>query len=210
MPYLLCFACLAIVLENNEKARGVYSEIVKSYRLPDIQTAFKKLEVELPPEQRLAMVKENVEDFAVRQGRQKDELQSLPPPDAKFFKAFGDGMAQFTHVFDEYIDAEGDRILSTDFKYWLGLIDELIRVGFNSASEQAERIYKLTIASSITLAGVIQKATFGEYSRVESVHDGTTTAIRISGRTCDLTRLLADMARSREHRSRTKAYKKAG
>ena len=34
---VLCSACLMVVLETSEKARGIYNQIVASCRLPDIQ-----------------------------------------------------------------------------------------------------------------------------------------------------------------------------
>lgn len=45
MPLVLCGACLIIALEYSRKAKDIYNQIVESYRLPDIQAAFKNLEL---------------------------------------------------------------------------------------------------------------------------------------------------------------------
>jgi hypothetical protein len=49
MPLVLCGACLIVVLENSEKARGIYNQIVESYRRPELQAAFNARETELRP-----------------------------------------------------------------------------------------------------------------------------------------------------------------
>ena len=46
MPLMLCGARLIVVLVSSEKARGIYNQIVESYRLPDIQAAFNKVGLE--------------------------------------------------------------------------------------------------------------------------------------------------------------------
>jgi hypothetical protein len=49
-----------------------------------------------------------------------------------------------------------------DFRYWLGLIDELIRVGFNRESDQVRGIYKVKLTDSPLLALAIQIRSFAE------------------------------------------------
>jgi len=209
MPYLLCLACLAEALRNSEAARGIYEEIVESCGLPDVKAALAKLETELGPDKLWNILKENTADFAVRVGRQKDELKSLPPPDAEFFRVTIAAVSDYAHIFDEWIDPETDKFKSEDFKDWYGLIDELIRVGFNNASRRGQGDCRLTIDNAGRLALIIHLVAWADYKRFEVVGRGECIAFRISGRTYDLTELLAMMNTGRERRRRAKAYTRA-
>lgn len=51
--FVLCNACLDIVLENSEKAREIYSEVKESCRLPDCQEAWSRLEQKIAKSERL-------------------------------------------------------------------------------------------------------------------------------------------------------------
>jgi hypothetical protein len=209
MPLILCGACLMVVLQSSEKARGIYNQIVESYRLPDIREAFNDLGRELPPGKAVAMFKENAEELRMRKSDNKDEAKPLVP-DGAFFKGLNDKACKYSDVFAKWFDVEGDRILSVDFRTWLGLIDELIRVGFNNKSEQAKGMYKVTGVNSELLRGAIHLRAFGEYNRVELVNDEKTKAVRITGTSYDLTRFLADVPTTRGYRVRRKAHKQAG
>jgi hypothetical protein len=209
MPYLLCLACLAEALRNSKAAIGIYEEMVESYRLPDVKAAFAKLETELGPDKLWNILKENTADFALRVGGRKDELKSLPPPDAEFFRATIAGVPDYRYVFEEWMDAKTDSFKSEDFKYWFGLMDEFIRVGFNNASRRGEGDCRLTIDNAGRLALIIHLVAWAEHKRFEVVSRGECIAFRISGRTYDLTELWAMINAGREGRRRARAYARA-
>ena len=54
---------------------------------------------------------------------------------------------EYGQIVGKWFDLERDKIKSVDFKYWNGLINELIRIGFNQESEQDKGIYKIALNS---------------------------------------------------------------
>ncbi len=209
MPLIFCGAILMVVLESSDRARAIFNQIVETYRLPDIQAAFNKLELELPPGEVVAMWNENIEDLKIRHPDNTGRATPLLP-DRDFIKRLNDMTSKYSHVFAEWFDLERDKVLSVDFRYWLGLIEELIRVGFNSASDQASGIYKLTPATSPRLVLAIHLSAFAQHNRVGVVNDEKTKAVSIHGTTHDLTRFLAEKPGTREHHIWVQAYKRAG
>ena len=206
---ILCGACLGVVLESSDKAWGIYKEIVESYRLPDIREALNRLAHEAEPGKAVGMLQQNIEELKVRQSDNLDKTKPLVA-DGGLLKGLNDRVSEYSDVFAKSFDMESGDILSVDFRYWLGLIEELIRVGFNRESEQARGIYKVKLADSPLLALAIQIRSFAEYNRLELVMDDKTKAVRVSGRTYDLSRFLADVATSRAYRDQRKAYRQAG
>jgi len=206
MPIVLCGACLTVALEYSEKAREIYNKIVESYRLPDIKEAFNELELEVPPGG--VKYKKIINDLGIKKSKNKDESK-LWRPDSEFLNRLTSTVSGYSHLFEEWFDLEREEIQSTDFRYWSGLINELIRVGFNNEAEQAKGIYKIRAESSPTLVYMIMFRSFTKYNNVEIVDDGIKKAIKIAGETHDFTKLLEDRPTSRKHRVRTKAYKKA-
>jgi len=207
MPFVLCSVCLVVVLVSCEKARGIYDQIVQSYRLPDIQAAFRELEGELPP--RRALWEDLAGDLGMKRSRGNDERKpSLP--DRESPKRLTERASRYLHVFAKWFDVETDKILSADFRYWHGLIDELIRVGFNNESEQARGIYRVTAATSSTLCAAILIRSLAEYNNVEVVDWEEMKGIRVAGRTHDLTKWVSARPTTRRYRRLTRAYKEAG
>lgn len=117
---------------------------------------------------------------------------------------------EYGQIVGKWFDLERDRIKSVDFKYWHGLINELIRVGFNKESEQDKGIYEIKGESSPTMVNTIMIRSLAQYNHVELVNDKAKKAIKIAGRTYDLTRLIGINPTTRRYRDITKAYKKAG
>jgi len=209
MPLVLCGACLMVVLASSEKARGIYNKIVESYRLPDIRAAFSELEAELSSDKIVVLWEENIEDLRMRHPENRGGVKPLLP-DADFYRRLNKMTSRYSHVFSEWFDLEGDKVLSVDFRYWLGLIEELVSVGFNNEAEQARGIYKVTPATSPRLVFAIHLSAFARHNRVGIVDDDERKAVSIYGRSYDLRGLLADKSTDRDRRNWTKAYKKAG
>ena len=65
MPYILCGQCLDVVLENSEKARELYDEIMGCYDLPGCQELLDKAEEIIPKGEALLknVVKESGFDY---------------------------------------------------------------------------------------------------------------------------------------------------
>lgn len=208
-PLIYCGACLTVVLERSEEARDIYSQIVQSYRLPDIRAAFKKLECELPSRDVMAMWKENVEELRTRRSENKEEPRLLVP-DGDFFAAFNDKASGYSYVFKEWFNLESEQILSPHFRHWWELIIGLIRVGFNRKSDRDAGTYKVTGENSQFLFFVIHMRAFAEHRRVGVVNDDKVKAIMIDRAIYDLTTLLGDKPTTRRHRLQTEGYKQAG
>lgn len=117
---------------------------------------------------------------------------------------------EYGQIVGKWFDLERDKIKSVDFKYWHGLINELIRVGFNQESEQDKGIYKIKGESSPTMVNTIMIRSLAQYNHVELVNDKAKKAIKIAGRTYDFTKLIELSSTTRRYRDHTKAYKKAG
>jgi hypothetical protein len=209
MPLVLCGACLTVVLEKSEEARGIYREIVESYRLPDIEAAFKKLRRELPPREVIAMWKENVEALRSRQSENKEEARLLLP-DGDFFTRLNDKTSGYSYAFEKWFNLDREEILSPNFRHWWELINSLIRVGFNRKSDRDEGIYKVTGEKSAFLFFAIDMRAFAEHRGVGVVNDDRAKVVRIGETTYDLTTLLAVRPMTRRHRLWTKSYKQAG
>jgi len=209
MPLVLCSACLSVVLENSKEARDIYAQIVESYRLPEIEAAFRKLRCELPPGEVMAMWKENVEDLRIRQPENKAEPRVLLP-DGDFFARLNNKASAYSYAFDKWFNLEREEILSPDFRHWCELINELIRVGFNKKSDQDKGVYKVTAEGSQFLFFAIHMRAFAEHKRVGVVNHGEMKAFRIGRTTYDLTTLLAVRPTTRRHRLWTKSYRQAG
>ncbi|MCX5991518.1 MAG: hypothetical protein NTZ04_04200 [Chloroflexi bacterium] len=208
-PLIHCGACLTVVLEKSQEARGIYAQLVESYALPDIKAAFKKLECELPPHKVMTMWKENVEDLRIRQSENKEEPRLLVP-DTAFLGGFNDKASGYSYVFQEWFNLDREQILSPDFRQWYELINTLIRVGFNRKSDRDAATYKVTGEKSQLLFFVIHMRAFAEYGRVGVVNDDKVKAIMIDGAIYDLTTLLGDRPTTRRHRLRTESYRQAG
>jgi hypothetical protein len=136
MPLIYCSACLSVVLKRSEEAREIYRHIVESYRLPDVQAAFRKVRSELPPREVMAMWKENVEALRSRQSVNGEEARLLIP-DGDFFSRMNDKASGYSYAFEKWFNLEREEILSPNFRHWWELINSLIRVGFNGMSECA-------------------------------------------------------------------------
>lgn len=206
MPLVVCGACLTVVLEKSEEAREIYRQIVESYRLPDIEAAFRKLKCELPPRSVVAMWKDNVEDLRRRQSEQKEEA-GLLLPDGDFFARMKDKASAYSYAFEQWFNLEREEILSPDFRRWCELISSLIGVGFNRESDRAQGIQKVAAEKSPFLFFAIHIRAFADHKGVGVTNDDTINVVRIGGTTYDLTTLLAVRPTTRRHRVWTRSYK---
>jgi len=134
--------------------------------------------------------------------------RELTNPGSDFLKRMQN--REYEYMLGKWFDLERDKIKSVDFKYWHGLIYELIRVGFNQESEQDKGIYKIKGERSTTMVNTIMIRSLAQYNHVELVNDKAKKAIKIAGRTYDLTRLIDLQPTTRRYRDHTKAYKKRG
>jgi hypothetical protein len=75
MPYALCNACLEVVIENNEKAREIYEDIVECFGFPGCQ-AVSIIAKEVLPDSNILM-KDLIE---------KSGFDVKKPPDKETFK----------------------------------------------------------------------------------------------------------------------------
>jgi len=209
MPLVRCAACLTVVLEKSEEARGIYREIVESYRLPDIEAAFKNLRRELPPRDVIAMWKESVEALRVRRSENKEEPRLLHP-DAEFFAALNDKASAYSYAFEKWFNFDRDEILSPDFRHWWELINNLIRVGFNRKSDRDQGIYKVTGEQSPFLFFAIHMRAFAEHKRVGVMDDDEMMAVRMGRRVYDVTTFMRPRPTSRGYRRWTRSWGESG
>jgi hypothetical protein len=209
MPLVLCGACLTVVLEKSEQARGIYREIVESYRLPDIEAAFRRLESALPPRKVIGMLKDSMEALRIRRSEQNTE-SSLLHPDADLVVDLNDKACAYSYVFEQWFNLEREEILSPDFRRWHELMNKLIRVGFNRKSDRDEGIHKVTGEQSQFLFFAIHMRAFAEYRGVGVVDNDEMMAAVKGRRVHDVTTFMRPRPTTRRYRRWTESYGRAG
>lgn len=200
MTFIYCCACLSIALQNSKEAREIYLKIIDCYRLPDIRNAVN---------QAMSEVDEDKTKIADKLSRSINKSKTSLP-NALFLKDTKKVLMDYTGAFDGMLDLKKGKILSADFRLWFGLINELIRIGFNNKEEQAKGIFKLNSEKSSNLAFAIQIRSFAEYNSFTVTNTDEKKAFSISGVTYNITDLIKHNRKGRRQRQMTKRYKQDG
>ena len=78
MPFVICVACLNVVLEHSEKARKLYDKVMECHELTGCQEMLEKLEVVIPKgEELLKRFIERLEDVAKVEQEPKFEGRAM-------------------------------------------------------------------------------------------------------------------------------------
>jgi len=155
LPISLCGAVLAIVLEENDKAKLIFEQIKENCKLPGCQEAFIKFEKDLPKGQKI------IRDIVKSAGYNIKKPPSREINQLKIGKDFIFGTKQlienYTRKFTPWVKSNNQS--NNDFQEVVASIAEFIAVGFNREREQAKSKYKVTALSSKALPlAVIMKA----------------------------------------------------
>jgi hypothetical protein len=134
-PILYAMACLEVVLENSEKAREIFDQIVKAWSEPGIHSVYEK-------------IMSNVSD------KEKEELQLTikNAPDMfeqnpnEPFQNLGETLTQNDVTYEDiesYLESPEELQWLEDWETIALLILELVIVGFNREEDANKGIYKV-------------------------------------------------------------------
>lgn len=200
MQFVLSSACLLVVLESSEKVREAYIKIVESYKLPEMQALFKTIKEKMPSsKESLKTMRENP-----KEGKPWDRI-------VHYSEGLQNKVVGNFEGFDKWVDVESNVIVSKDYSYWYGLIEELIKVGFNNADNQAKGTYKVTIKGAQQLAIAIQARSYSDYRNANLIvdEDGI-KGINIDSSFYDLENLTNIKPTSRKYRRMATRLKASG
>jgi hypothetical protein len=206
MPYLLCGVCLEVVLENSEKARDLYDEIIECHELPGCRELLDKAEEIIPKGDALLknVVKESGFDY-----KKPPELKNIGIP---YMRGLLEGWTGVAATYTEKITpwALKRKHINRDFKKLIRIINELIKVGFNKESDKAKGIYKMTAFTSNALMYVIYTRSLAEYCRLTLTEWERVGVLKIRGKIYNMADIWSDNVTARLHRDMMKNYKGAG
>jgi len=144
MPFALCSACLDVVLEQSEKAREIYEEVVDNLSLPGCQETMDQVGEWKPDSANFLKELVKISGYDVNK----------PPSREAFGIPYVRGLMKGgLSLFKGYAHKLTPKILrgkrrKRDLILLIYKIDEFIKVGFNSEKDQLTGKYKITIASS--------------------------------------------------------------
>jgi hypothetical protein len=206
MQYLFCGVCLEVVLENSEKARALYDEIIECHDLPGCREVMDKIEEIVPKGELLLkrIVKESGFDY-----KKPPERKNVGIPYMRGLLKGGASLASKykNEILPWALKRKG---ISRDFIKLIGRINELIKVGFNNESEQSKGKYKITAFSTNSLTFVIVLRSLAEYCRLTLAEWERVKVMKISGRVYDMADIVNDEITARMHRDLVKNYKSSG
>src|SRR3990172_8583828 len=121
LPFILCSACIQVAMQESPEAKTIYCEIVESYRLPDLQKGFQRLELRIPDSKELA------EKIGKRLGLEEAQKKANPGvwlPDGKTLELIEEMTWEYFDVFSPWIDWKKGTARSRDFAYFLERVRE--------------------------------------------------------------------------------------
>ena len=206
MPFGLCSACLDIVLEQSEKAREIYNEVIDCFSLPGCQETMEKVGDELPDNR--TVIKNLVEKSGY-------DIHKPPSKEGFGIPYIRDLMKGGLILLSGYANKLTPRILKgkrrkRDLTLLIYMIDEFIKVGFNSETDQLNGKYRITIAGSPFLFSTIWISALSENCEQMLKTWEKFKLIEYGGKTYNIADLMNDAVTLRLHRYLTKQYKSAG
>jgi len=206
MPFILCAACLEVALNNSERVRELYDEMLQCYELDGCRETFSKIEEEVPKGKVLLkkVVKNSGYDYNT-----PPERKNIGIP---YMRGLIKGGVKLAKEYEGKVNpwALKDKRRKRDIKVLIGKVDELIKVGFNNKSEQSKGIYKVRISENNSLLPAICFRSFGEYCKVKLYQWEKLKIITIGKETYNLADVINDEITTRMHRYLAKNYKAAG
>ena len=206
MPFALCSACLDVVLEQSEKAEEIYEDIIECCSLPGCQETMDQIGEWIPDNK--SIIKELVKESGYDVNK--------PPNKEGFGISYIRGlMMGGLSLFKGYAHKLTPKILrgkrrKRDLTLLLNKIDEFIKVGFNSETDQLNGKYKITIASSPFLFNTICISALSENYRQLLKQWERLKIIEYSGKTYNIADVMNDAVTARLHAYLNKQYKNAG
>jgi hypothetical protein len=206
IPFALCSACLDVVLEQSEKAAEIYEEVIECLSLPGCQETMDQIVEWLPDNRSIikALVKESGYDV-----KKPPDKEGFGIPYVRGLMKGGLGLLK------GYANKLTPRILKgkrrkRDLTLLVNKIDEFIKVGFNSKTDQLNGKYKITIAASSFLFNTIWISVLSENYRQLLKQWEKVKVIQYCGKTYDMADVINDKVTASLYRYLHKQYKNAG
>ena len=213
IPFVMCGACLMVVLASSAEAKALYDEIVQSYELPGVQAVFDAAGRRFPGRDQTALVRRSHRALMTRRAAGSGAGKPVFP-DVAFFRNLHDGVSEGAEELAVRFEAEAEHGGNPDLIRWNELVTDLVKVGFNRMAETdegaKENVCKVTAEGSPTLVAAIVVRSLAEHLVMAVINEAELKVIKVRGEAYDLTDLLADRATTRAHRVQTKAYKESG
>lgn len=203
MPFILCVACVGMVLEHSEKAMDLYDKVIECHDLPGCRKILDKLGGEIPKREGLLklIVKESGYDY-----KKPPERENVGIPYMRGLLRGGLSLA--SKYRDKFLPwVLKNRSVNRDFIKLINRINDLIKIGFNNESDSANGKYKITASGSNLLANVICLKSLVEYCGLKLTEWEKYKVVKIGKRTYDMADVLNDEVTNRMHRYLVKNYK---
>ena len=200
MPFVYSAACLMVIVQQIDEAKGIYQKIVNCYELPEMVSMFDAMI------QRMPLQQESVKELLETNKDKKSLERIMLFWEKQKKKVVGD----FGWI-KPWADVEHNELKSKDFKYWFDLVDELIKVGFNSKDNQRKGKYKVNIKKAEPLLLAILYRSYADYRGAELIVDANgIIGMRDGGKFYDLSKVFNVKLGSRRWRRDATRLKKAG
>ena len=139
MPFALCSACLDVVLEQSEKAREIYDEVIECCNLSGCQETMDQIGEWLPNNK--SCIKELVKESGY-------DINKPPNKEGFGIPYIRGMMIGGLSLIKGYANKLSPKVLKgkrrkRDLMLVINKIDEFIKVGFNSEKDQLMRKHKI-------------------------------------------------------------------
>lgn len=206
LPFVYCIECLIVVLEENEKAAEIYDDIVEWHKSPGAIELFSKLSAKMPDG--VQILKKIVE---------KSGFDYMKPPDKDTLGIpYSRGLLKGTiALISDYADRftpwlMKNKMVKSDLMVLLVKIEELVKVGFNSESDQEQGTYKITADGSKYLTHAVLVLALSETHEAKLSLLENVNVLRTKRESYSLSEIVNNTTSRRIREKMAKQFKKAG
>lgn len=206
MHYMLCAACLGVVISENKQAKEIYDGIVECGYLPGYQMLQEKAGDLLPDSGTI------LKDIIEKSGYDVDKPPSKDIQGISYVRGMIKGSRK---VISEYADRiipeiEKKNLIMRDMNILNAQIDKLVKVGFNREEDQRAGNYKVISADDNILGEAILFVALCQFNKNFLNVWEKVRIIEYAGKKYHMDEIMTGGASLRLYRKVVNQYKKSG
>ncbi len=206
MPYMLCLACLNVVIDQNKHAKEIFDGILECCSLPGYQMMQEKAGDILPDSQ--SILKEIVE----KSGYDYEKPPRSVIAGISYVRGVINGSKEIVSKYTDKVipEVQKKKLIERDLKILGMQIDQLVRIGFNREKEQRIGKYKITLTDDSILGNVILLNSLSIFSKNLLSMWERVKIIEYAGKRYSISEIIHGGVALRLHRQLVNQYKKSG
>jgi hypothetical protein len=206
MPYMLCAACLSVVISENKQAKEIYDGIVECGYLPGYQMLQEEAGDLLPD--RGTILKDVIEKSGY-------DVNKPPSKDIQVIAYVRSMIKGGKEVMSEYTDRispeiEKKKLIMRDLNILSLQVDQLIKVGFNRGEDQRTGNYKVISTDDSELVDAIILIALCQFNKNLLNVWEKVRIIEYAGKRYSMDEIMNGGAALRLYRQVVNQYKKSG